>query len=870
VREAEANVLEAHAKRLSKAAGKAIDVSDVLAGRAPRPRLLDMFAGGGAIPLEASRLGCEAHAIDLNPVAFIIELCTLVFPQQYGSSLADEVENWAQVIVERTKVLVNDTIPSLNLPPIEPAAQPLAAGLDTSSASNPTVIAYYWTRTVPCPNPQCRGTVPLYSQTWLRRRPGRYVALRPLADVEHRVVRFEVVEALSEDGIGFDPSIGSEGSSTTCPFCPATLSGTYVRKYGNEKGFGQQLMCVICQNPSGSGKLYLTGDALVENEEHIQALCAVRAAAIETELGSSSFDELIPPTGNAGLLTGKSYLYGIRTFRQAFTARQRLVLLTLAREIRRAYAEIEASGIDPGRGRAICTYLGLWLSRLTDRCNALSRWDNSRENIQGLTSLKRFKMAWDFPEVNLFGGSSGDALGSLSYVTAVIRQESAYHNPTQVTRGSATELSYPDEFFDAIITDPPYYDNESYSELSDICYVWLRSAIGFLYSDSFASKLTPKKRECVAAAYRQGGKESARHEYEACIFKALLEARRVMKPDAILVTIYAHKTTLGWSTLVEALRRAGFVVTEAWPLDTEAKSRVAHRGDAALASSIFLVARKRLDQTVGSFEHDVQPELGRIVEERVQSLWAQGIGGADLVIACVGAGLRAFTRHGKVELANGDDVPAERFLAAVEASVLESILHQLSKEVMHNGEGTLEGLDPATRFYILWRYTYKNSDVEAGEAIIFANGTHVELDGANGLSHGPRALVVKKSEKDQIKYRLRDFARGSDERLGLSQEAGGTPLAIDVLHRILWLMENRPGDVSAFLDQSRANREQLRLVAQALAGPALRGGDATEAVPSGEQASLAKLIANWKSVIDDAVRPQVTVAQPSLFPRSQS
>ena len=173
--------------------------------------------------------------------------------------------------------------------------------------------------------------------------------------------------------------------------------------------------------------------------------------------------------------------------------------------------------------------------------------------------------------------------------------------------------------------------------------------------------------------------------------QAFAEAHRVLKPGGSLVVVYAHKTTLGWSTLVDALRRARFTVTEAWPLDTEMKGRVRAMDSAALASSIFLVARKREASRPASYETDVYPELEAIVRERVDTLWDQGISGADLVIACVGAGLRAFTRFARVEYANGEEVPAERFLTEVETVVLDSILGRLSKEVGGNGGGTSSG-----------------------------------------------------------------------------------------------------------------------------------------------------------------------------------
>jgi len=338
--------------------------------------------------------------------------------------------------------------------------------------------------------------------------------------------------------------------------------------------------------------------------------------------------------------------------------------------------------------------------------------------------------------------------------------------------------------------------------------------------------------------------------------QAFAEAVRVLKPGGIINIVYAHKTTLGWSTLVEALRRSGCEVVEAWPLDTERGARMIAIGTTALASSIFLVARKRVSIVSGNYEENVRPELEGIVRERVETLWDMGISGADLVIASVGAGLRAFTRFSRVEFANGEEVPAERFLTEVETVVLETILARLSKEVGGNGgQYSLASLDTASRFYLLWRYTYGAAELDAGEAIIFANGTHVELDGAHGLTTGTAILVEKKKGK----YRLRDFSeRGEEPKLGLPTKPGQAAPLVDALHRTLWLMEKRPAHLAEFLRESQVNREQLRLVAQALAGPALKGGELGDVSPTAELSALAKLTANWQSVIEDAA---LTVAE---------
>jgi putative DNA methylase len=812
-----------------------------------RPKVLDLFGGGGAIPLEAARLGCESYAVELNPVAHLIELCTATFPQQFGPTLADDVEVWARRVLDSTRRAVAAVLSVVRRP----------TRIRTLSGSNTgteelSIVAHYWTRTVRCPNPHCSGTVPLYRQTWLRKKESGYVALRPEADLQQRKVRFQVVRADTATRLGFDPGDGSEASATSCPFCATAVPGAYVREYGDSRGFGQQLMCVIALNPDGPGKLYIADPSLAEGEAELQVRAEQRGVDVEAELGNSSLDEQIPPTGNAGLATGNSYLYGIRTFRQMFTPRQRLILLTMAREIRHAHDSMVREGMPTDRAKAVVTYLGLWLSRLTDRFNAVARWENTGEKVQGLTSMKRFAMMWDFPEVNLFGGASGDALGNLEYVTAVIRQEGQFRNPVTCVRCSATDLPFADQEFDAVVTDPPYYDNESYSELSDVCYVWLRPTLGFLYPAHFASALTPKKKECVAAAYRQGGKEASRRFYEDCLFKSLQQAHRVTKLGGILVLVYAHKTTMGWSTLVDAIRRAGYEVNEAWPLDTETKARVAHRDDAALATSIFLVARRRrLDSGVGNYEDDVQSDLQQIVRERVETLWDMGIAGADLVIACVGAGLRAFTKYEKVEYANGEEVPAEKFLAEVEGVVLDTMMGKLFGQ----SGATVSAIDAASRFYVLWRFVYKAAEIDAGEAIVFTYAQHVELDGPQGLSGGKDALV----EKKKAKYRARDFTeRGDNEKLGLANDVGQPAPLIDVLHRVLWLMENSPRKLAEFLTEVQPDHERLRILAQTLAGAAISGKSEEDAAKlvsttAAEQAALGKLLANWRAVVENAI-----------------
>ncbi len=561
--------------------------------------------------------------------------------------------------------------------------------------------------------------------------------------------------------------------------------------------------------------------------------------------------------------------YGLIRFGDLFTPRQMLCLLSFAAAVGECVEELGRERVEGDRVKAVVTYLATAVDREAEDLSSLCRWNSSAEKMQGTFGRQALPMVWDFCEINPYGGSVGDWLSIIALQINAIDGSLTYAGvPATLLRGSATALpwgggaGFQPVQFDAVITDPPYYDNVDYAKLSDFFYVWLKRTIGHLYPEHFATEGTPKKSEAVADPVRHSGsKDKARLAYEQMMAQAFAEANRVLKPGGQMVVVYAHKTTLGWSTLVDALRRAGFTVTEAWPLDTEMKSRLIAMETASLASSIFLVARKRESDLTGSYEDEVRADLEHIVRERVDSLWKMGITGADLVIAAVGAGLRAFTRFSCVEYANGEEVPAEKFLAEVEGVVLETLLEKIFGV---SGSG-VAAVDGPSRFYVLWRYTYKAAEMNAGEAIVFTYGQNVELDGQNGLSSGSRALVEKKKGK----YRLRDFAeRGDDAKLGMPQDDGKPAPLIDSLHRILWLLENEPRKLNDFLEEARPDRERLRLVAQALAGTALSGrkDDGPEhilATTSAEGAALKKLVANWRALIDQ----RLAKAENGLFGR---
>jgi putative DNA methylase len=852
-------IYEAHAKRLSEELGKLVTAEDIEMGRAPKPKVLDMFAGGGSIPLEALRLGCDAYAVDLNPVAYVILMATLVFPQKYGKRLIKEVEKWGNWVIERAREELKDLYKPIirpinnkndgsqkisynNLKLYNTRGSQFDTQINSENVEVLTPVAYLWTRTVKCKNPSCGAVVPLVRQTWLCKKSGRYIALKVTPDNETKRPKFTVVsssaktekEAIEE--FGFDPGKFSKGGNAACIFCGTVATSDYVKKEGQGKRIGKQLMAVVCTKKGKPGKIYLSADEVPEDLipdekeiwERIEKLCKETGLTIPDE----DMDTNDPTT-----VAGRGF--GISKWYELFTPRQLLALLTFTKWVRKAEDEMKKESYEDKFSEGITTILSLLSSKMSDYNATGCRWIVETEAVAGLLGRQAIPMVWDFGELNPFGEAGSNSASILEAIIESLKSCNNINNFANVLRTSATELPYPDNFFDAIITDPPYYDNISYAALSDFFYVWLKRSIGNLYPEHFSGELTPKKKEIVADAKRHGSKEKAKKFYEEMMEKSLQEAWRVLKPNSPLVMVYAHKTTAGWSTLVEALRKTGFVIQEAWPIHTERPGRLLEIGSSALASSIFLCARKREKGKVGSYENDVYPKLEEIVKERVNALFSEGITGADLVIACVGAGLKAFTQFERVEYANGEELTSEEFLHKVEGLVLETILEKLFGV---SAEG-VSHIDPKTRFYVLWRYTYGKTELDSGEAIVFAYPLGVELDGPEGLASGRNPLLEKKKNK----YRLRDYSeRGNDEKLGFSGKA-----TIDILHRLLWLLENQAYEVPKYLTQVLPNYDALKLTAQALAGTTLAGSPKIISTTHDEKTLCEKLLANWRSLIEE-------------------
>ncbi len=798
------------------------------------PKVLDMFAGGGAIPLEAARLGCDSHAIEYQPVAHLIELCTLVYPQKYGAALAADFKTWSDVLLARMDAEIGDLYPPVRIPGSEEVSNQARLFGATGSMDGETVqpAAYIWARTVPCQRPGCQAPVPLVRQAWLRKKNGAVAAIPSVEGGDK--LRWRIVSGKSAKDVSAHADQTGAGQAV-CVACGTPAPTAHVKEMAASERMGESLAALVVKRKKF--KLYLAPDsACVPSASHIDN----RLRRLEQELSVG-----IPSEALQGKLRDQLPSYGVEKHSGLYTPRQLLVLFVLIKHIRAVHREVLATGMDVGKAKALVTYLAMAFSRLVVAFNKFTRWESAVQRTKGaIGDRQALKMVYDFSEINCLAETEGCLPFALDRELFCMHELASVGRPSMVTRGDAGRLPYEDATFDAVVTDPPYYSSIYYADLSAFFYVWLRRIVGDLYPEHFALATPPKRREAVAQPSEHDGDVGRANEhYQDMMRRAFAEARRVLKPGAPLVCVYAHRTTEGWATLIRALVDAGLTVTEAWPVQTESGSRANALGAAALSDSIFFVSRRREEITaVGRYETEVAPELQRIASERVATLWAggKGIGGADLLMAAVGAGLAAYTRFTKVEYSNGEPVPAERYLREVEGVVLDVMLDEIFG-MRGSAVGTVDSL---TRFYILWRFTYQESSVEAGEVYVFSYPQGIEIDGPNGLSGASPSLV----EKQRSKFRVRNYQeRGGAEQLGIGTE-GPAPL-VDVVHRMLWLLDNRPTDLDDFLRKAQPNQAALRLVTQALCAPVLARSELQEK-PTEELAALAKLNANWRPVVE--------------------
>lgn len=745
------------------------------------PRVLDPFAGGGAIPLEALRLGCETYASDYNPVAVLILKCTLEYPQKYGEKLVEDVKKWGQWVLEEAKKEIgmfypNDVVEK--------------KGYFGESGEENIPVGYIWARTIPCQNPSCNAEIPLMRQFWLAKKNNKKVSLYPY--VEDNEVKFRVAgdryESFPDD---FDPSKGTvKRAIATCLVCGSAVDANTTRKLFQEAEAGERMVAVVLHHPKRKGKTYrIATEKDLEIFKEAEKYLENKRQELLDKWGIDPVpDEPLPPKETLGFRVQR---YGILKWGDLFNSRQKLTLITFVDKVRQAYERMVEEGYEEEYAKAVVSYLALMLGKLEDWNSVLSIWRGDQERNEHVFNRQALPMVWDYGERNPLDGR----LMSPQGIDKIIEHCSQSNSPpATITQSSATELPYPDNYFDAIFTDPPYYDNVPYSYLSDFFYVWLKRTIGDLYPDLFSTPLTPKSKEIVAYTHEDGGFDAGKKYFEDMLKKSFQEIHRILKPNGIAVIVYAHKTTSGWETLINSLLDSGLVITASWPINTEMKARLRAKESAALASSIYIVARKMQRSETGWY-NEVKEEIKNHLYAKLERLWKEGISGADFFISAIGSAIEVFGKYEKVMDYEGNVIRADRLLDYVREIVMDYTVRQ----ILHNGIAA--ELSPLTRFYILYRWSYQNAKVHFDEARKLAQSVGVDLE-----KEWNRGFIEKQRE---FIYLLSPDERRLDDLK--SNEL------IDVLHKVLLLWEKgRREEITETLRETDFMRDSFFRVAQAI------------------------------------------------------
>ena len=657
------------------------------------PKVLDPFSGGGSIPLEAQRLGCETYSCDLNPVSVLIQKCTLEYPQKYGTRLSDDVKKWGRHILAQ----VTEEIGNIYL----------------QEPTESRILAYIWARTLPCQNLNCNVVIPLMTQLWLTKK--KNIAL--FLFEEEGQIAFKVVGTANESiPSTFNPE--DEGTVTnakvTCPLCRSTIPATETRRLFKEGVSGERMLAVVYKHPSSNDKQYrIATDEDVLDFGNAQQRLSEKRSKLADEWGLEPVPDEPTPVGKgsgAERFVTRCPNYNLNSFGDLFNARQQLTLISFTEKVRNAYSEMCTQGYEAEYAKAILTYLGLWINQIADNSSNLCTWING--SLGHVFSGPGLIITWNYAEANPMQIAANRLRTLLKPLTHLSEMQA---EPATVGQASATDLPYSDNTFDAVLTDPPYYDNVPYSYLSDFFYVWLKRSIGEHYPELFRELMSPKDEEIVAYGHREGGLDAGMRLFEDNLTKAFAEIHRVLKPNGIAVIVYAHKSTEGWETLINALLESKLVITGAWPIDTEMKSRFVAQRAASLASSIYMVARKS-ERKPFEIYHEVHKELEEYLNQRLFTLWEWGFSGVDLFIAAIGLGIEVFGKYETVIDADDNLIRADRMIADI-------------REILERFDGDQTGLTGTqlTRFYLRWRQENGNKVVIFNDARELALSLGIEL-----------------------------------------------------------------------------------------------------------------------------------------------
>lgn len=610
------------------------------------PTVLDPTAGGGSIPFEAIRFGLPTLANELNPVASVVLEGTLTLPARFGPDLADDIALWGRIWAKRVIDRLECYFPH---------------------RQGEAIRDYLFARTVTCP--ETGKPVPLSPNWWLRtgKKP---VAARIIAEPGMSECRFEIVGG---DGIDFDPGIGTVRRGTgRSPWTGATISGDHIKAEAQAGQMKSQMYAVVID--AGRGMEFRVPGRI--------DLEAVRAAEKKVNEDIEEWllhdivpDETIPP----GTKTAEAIRYGMTQWREMFSPRQLLVLAIAVEEMQNLRRDIQLR-LEPHQAVAVRTYLAMALDKLLNFNAVLCRWQAGRTRIVGLFDRHDFSFKWSFAEMNV----TVQRLGMewpISQITKTYRGIAKLLDPSRqvlfpdrperaadlvkVYNRDAADLPLEGNSVQAVVMDPPYYDNVQYAELSDFFYVWLKRTAGHLYPQFFSTELTEKATEAVMNPARfvefdrKNAKALAKADYEAKMTRIFAEAHRVLTDDGVLTVMFNHKKTEAWDTLGQSLIEAGFRIESSWPVHTESEHSLHQARKAAAASTILLTCHKRAPNPEPAWWDDLKAQVRRTARHSAERFRKEGVDGVDLYISTFGPALSVISRHwpvftSEVDLATGE------------------------------------------------------------------------------------------------------------------------------------------------------------------------------------------------------------------------
>ncbi len=767
------------------------EIRKAYGGRAPR--VFDPFAGGGAIPLEAMRLGCEVTAGDINPVAWMILRCTLEYPQRIAGHRRPLPE-----FVRRDRGFMESFFKSQGLKSAAVRTQLERLGfggkgdqafgdffrdeglLDAGLAwhvrawgtwvlararqdlerfyltvdGKPTV-GYLWARTVACKG--CRALLPLLKTRWLCKKDSKRVLLTMRPNDQKSGVVFGVQNDVALQGGNaaqrreHDKRLGAgtmSRSGATCPCCQTTMTMSDLRLEGSSGRLGAVMTAVVVDG--AKGKEYRLPHPLETN--------AVSDAEKEIDRIFSAIPFGVPdePTPKGGSGASRAFSvdgYGLDRWSKLFTPRQLCALGSFVSAVRSSRDGAAALGYPAEWVEAIVASVALMVDRLANQSSTLARWNQGGENIEGTFARFALPMLWDYAEVNPLGDTSGGFPSAVEWVSLALDHFTAAVSaapPPRVILGSAAQEA-PGKF-DLVLTDPPYYDAIPYSDLMDFFYVWLRRGLSGLspqIDEAFREPLGPKwdesknDGELIDDSSRFAGDASrSRATYEDGMARSFLQAQRSLTDDGRLVIVFAHKQPDAWETLVSAIIRAGFVVDGSWPIQTERTARTRSLSSAALSSSVWLVCKKRPESARPGWDNRVLDEMRERIRGRLREFWDAGIRGPDVVWAATGPALEAYSQHPVVKKADepGQVMSVSEFLRHVRRMVVDFVVGRV---LSHDGEEQpVSGLDDITTYYLLHRHDFGMADAPIGPCILYA----VSCGLSDGDLVGTHDLLARKGQ----------------------------------------------------------------------------------------------------------------------------